>query len=99
MLVHCVFFWLKEDMSPEEVEFFKKGLESLKEIPNSGPIFTGTAAATVKRPVIDDSYDLGLTCVFESIEEHDTYQEHEIHQKFLADCAKYFGTVKVYDFD
>ncbi len=99
MLVHTVFFWLKDDLSDEQRADFSRGLETLKEIPSSGPVSTGTPSATTKRPVIDDSYDFGLTCVFESIEEHDVYQQHDIHQKFINECAQYWKQVKVYDYD
>ena len=99
MLVHVVFFWLKDGLSDSDKESFFKGLETLKEISCKGPVITGTPASTPERPVIDSSYDFGLTCVFESIEEHNTYQAHEIHQKFIADCAKYWDKVQVYDYD
>ncbi|WDE98791.1 Dabb family protein [Lentisphaera profundi] len=99
MLVHTVFFWLKEDLNEEQKAAFFTGLETLKEIPCSGPVMTGTPSATNKRPVIDDSYDFGLTCVFNSVEEHDVYQTHDIHQKFISGCAQYWSQVKVYDYD
>ena len=99
MLVHTVFFWLKEGLSEEQRADFFRGLETLKEIPSSGPVTTGTPSATAKRPVIVDSYDFGLTCVFESVEEHDVYQAHEIHQKFINGCAQYWDKVQVYDYD
>lgn len=99
MLVHNVLFWLKEDLSEEDRKAFKAGLETLKTIPCHGPVITGTVADTEKRPVVEHSYDFGLTCIFTDKEEHDVYQIHDTHQAFIKGCAKYWDKVMVTDYD
>ncbi len=99
MLVHSVFFWLKPDLSDEDKEKFRAGVRSLAEIETTEQVFIGTPSNTTKRPVIDDSYDCGLTVILKDLADHDAYQDDPIHHKFVEGCAHLWDRVQVYDAD
>jgi len=96
MLVHSVFFWLKKDLSAEQVERFHAGVRSLEGIASTEAVYVGTPAST-DRPVIDRSYDVGLTVLLRGMAEHDAYQADPLHQQFLADFADHWERVLIYD--
>jgi hypothetical protein len=97
MFTHCVYFWLKEGLSPGEVAEFEKGLRSLTTISTVVHGFVGTPAAT-DRPIIDRSYSYGLVVAFRDEAGHDAYQVDPIHSAFRDGCAQYWRRVTIYDF-
>ena len=56
----------------------------------------GTPAQT-NRPVIDNSYTYSLIVTFPSKEEHDEYQQEEVHQVFIEEAKELWKKVLVYD--
>lgn len=98
MLAHSVYFWLKEDLTAEQRNAFRKGLESLQGIPCAEVVYIGTPAPTTKRPVIDDTYSFGLIVVCPDIAGHDTYQTHPLHQAFVKEFSSFWNRVAIYDF-
>jgi len=46
MFIHSVYFWLREDLSEQELREFQQGLDSLTKIPDVKQSFIGTPAAT-----------------------------------------------------
>lgn len=98
MFVHTVFFWLKKELTQAQKEAFFKGVDTLKTIQPNVMITTGTPAST-DRPIIDTSYDYGLTCIFESLEDHDKYQIDPVHLKFVENHANDWEKVLIYDYD
>lgn len=100
MLIHTVYFWLKDEYRNDaDKAQFKAGVETLMDIPSAEQVFVGTPAGTLKRPVVDDSYDVALTVICDSVASHDAYQEHAIHHKFLEDHISKVAKVLVYDAD
>jgi hypothetical protein len=97
MLTHCVFFWLKPDISAQERASFEQGLASLTAIAGVFHASFGVPAPT-DRPVVERTYSYGLTVKFESLAEHDAYQVDPIHQSFLDQCSRLWTRVQVYDF-
>jgi len=97
MFVHTVFFWLKRDLSQADRAAFEKGLASLLEIRTIRHGAWGRPADT-DRPVIDRTYDYGLTTIFEDKAGHDAYQVDPVHTAFVDACSKYWIRVLVYDF-
>ena len=97
MLVHTVFFWLKDDLSEEDRQDFLKGLQTLQQIEHAERIHVGTPAATEPRPVIDRSYDFGLSVICQNVAQHDLYQEDPIHLTFVEQNSQYWEKVLVYD--
>jgi len=99
MLIHTVYFWLKDGLSAEDKKLFDQKVRTLTGISSVKQGYVGTPAATEKRPVIDDSYDYSLTQIFESIEDQNIYQVHDIHNEFIDACSHMWKRVIVYDAD
>ena len=98
MFVHTVLFWLKPGLNPADRERFRAGLETLKQISSADAVYIGTPAST-DRPVIDRSYDFGLTVMLKGLAEHDAYQVDPIHTAFVANCSALWERVLIYDFE
>jgi hypothetical protein len=97
MLVHTVYFWLKPDLTAAQRAEFRRGVESLGGIKSVEKIYVGTPAKTEKRPIIDDSYSVGLTVLCKDVAAHDAYQVDPIHHKFIEQCKQYWTRVQIYD--
>ena len=96
MFVHHVFFWLKEDLSKEDVLRFEATVKSLLQIEHIKLGDVGTPAAT-DRAVIERSYSYSLLLVFENEAGHDAYQSHPVHTKFVEECSSLWSKVLIYD--
>ncbi|MBC7915532.1 MAG: Dabb family protein [Pyrinomonadaceae bacterium] len=96
MLTHHVLFWLKANTSEEQKQNFRKGLESLQEVETVKNIYIGTPAL-IYRPVVDSSYTFSLLIFFDNLEDHNIYQAHAVHQKFLENFRALFEKVVIYD--
>ncbi|MFP6581112.1 MAG: Dabb family protein [Candidatus Hydrogenedentota bacterium] len=99
MLIHNVLFWLRDDLTNDERAAFHAGVETLASIHAAHAVYIGTPAATPKRPVIDDSYDVALTVLLDTLEAHDTYQDDPIHRRFVKECASCWTKVAIIDAD
>jgi hypothetical protein len=97
MLVHNVYFWLKENLSDEDRAKFLEGVKTLSTIESTTQVFIGEPAGTEPRPIIDRTYDCGLTVVLENITAHDEYQADPIHLEFVKDCGHLWDRVQIYD--
>ncbi|OYX01549.1 MAG: stress responsive alpha-beta barrel domain-containing protein [Caulobacter vibrioides] len=97
MLFHQVFFWLKTPGDKADRDKLIAGLKALKAIDVIQQLHVGVPASTEKRDVIDNSYDVSELMVFKSVEDQKTYQDHPLHQKFVADCSHLWSKVVVYD--
>jgi len=96
-LVHHVFFWLKNPDSKEDLAKLLAGLETLRKIETIRKINIGVPASTEVRPVIDSSYHASELMFFDDLAGQKVYQDHAIHQKFIADCSHLWEKVIVYD--
>lgn len=98
MLQHNVYFWLKEEVSEEERAAFGKGIrnfvDAVKEVHNAE---IGIPAPTPDRDVVDHSFGYSLFTWFKSLEDHNVYQEHPAHKKFIEDFSGLWAKVQVYD--
>jgi hypothetical protein len=97
LVIHTVFFWVKKDLSPTDRAELLKGIESLRKIESIKAFWTGKAAATPQRDVVDASYDYALILHFDDVAGHDAYQIHPIHEAFVKKCTPMFAKVTVYD--
>lgn len=97
VLVHHVFFWLKNPGSKDDLTKLIKGVSSLKKIESLRMVKIGLPAGTTKRDVIDDSYSLSLLTIFDDVKGHDAYQDHPIHTKFVETYSPLWNKVVVYD--
>ncbi len=96
-IVHHVFFWLKNPDSKEDLAKLLAGLQTLRKIETIRQINIGVPASTEKREVIDSSYHASELMFFDDLTGQKTYQDHPIHQKFIADCSHLWDKVIVYD--
>ncbi|MBL7870070.1 MAG: Dabb family protein [Cyclobacteriaceae bacterium] len=97
ILVHHVFFWLKNSDSKEDLAKLLAGVKSLSKIETIRKIHVGVPASTEKRDVVDNSYSVSELMFFDDAAGQKTYQDHPIHQKFIAECAHLWDRVVVYD--
>jgi hypothetical protein len=98
MFVHTVFFYLKKDLTDEQRQSFFAGVETLTTIEPHVKILTGKPAST-DRPIIVRDYDYGLTCIFESLEDHDKYQVDPVHLEFVDKHLNDWEKVVIYDYE
>ena len=94
--IHQVYFWLKEPNKPEARKKMQKGLKMMDTIPQIRQSFTGTPPKA-EREVVDGSFTYSYLVIFDNKEDHDIYQKHETHLKFIEDCRDLWEKVKVYD--
>ncbi len=97
LLFHQVFFWLKTPGAKADRDQLIAGLKALKAIDLIQQLHIGVPASTEKRDVVDNSYDVSELMVFKSVEDQKRYQDHPLHQKFVADCGHLWSKVVVYD--
>ncbi|MDD3178933.1 MAG: Dabb family protein [Opitutaceae bacterium] len=97
MLVHSVFFWLKEELSAAQRAEFRREVETLTTLRGVERGFVGTPAAVAERPVVDRSYSVGLTLLFRDRGAHDAYQVDPAHQAFLTRFKASWVRVQIYD--
>jgi len=94
---HFVMFWLKPQLSKTEVSDFANFFEALKKIKYIKTLSYGLAANTPVRPVTDNSFTYSLTLTFDSLEEHNTYQEDKIHLDAVEKFSNNWYRVVVHD--
>ena len=96
MFIHHVFFWLKEELSQEDIQKFEAGVKSLLSINHLVSGDVGKPAQT-NRSVIDRSYSYSLLLQFSHEAAQDAYQVDPVHQKFVESCSHYWSKVLIYD--
>lgn len=97
ILIHTVFFWIKEGTPAEDREAFEKGLVMLGTCPQIASFYWGPPAATEARGVVDNSYDYAINVHFASLDLQADYQKEPIHLKFIEDQKDLWAKVIVYD--
>ena len=96
-LVHHVFFWLKNPDSKADLAQLLAGIRSLGAIETVRGIHVGVPASTEKREVVDNSYSASEILFFDDTTGQKVYQDHPLHQKFIAECSHLWSKVIVYD--
>ena len=96
-IIHHVFFWLKNPGSDEDRNKLINGIRSLQKIDVVKKLLVGLPASTEKREVVDNSYHVSELMFFNSLADQQTYQDHPLHKKFVADCSDLWEKVVVYD--
>jgi hypothetical protein len=97
MLIHHVFFWLKNPASKEDQAKLIEGVKSLSKIETVRQLHVGMPAETEKRPVVDNSYAVSELIFFDDLAGQSTYQDHPVHKKFVTDYSHLWEKVIVYD--
>ena len=96
MFVHHVYFWLKQDLAPTDIQKFE---ETVKTLPGISHVRFGDVGkpASTNRPVIDTSYSYSLLLAFENKQNHDNYQVDPVHERFVSLCSSFWDKVLIYD--
>ena len=97
MLIHTVFFWLKKSAPKSARAALLKDCKAYLKTPSVRRLWAGPPAPTPARPVINATYDVGITVVFDGLAGHDAYQEHPRHLKFIERNKQHWRKVAVYD--
>ena len=96
-LIHQVFFWLKNADNAEDCALLIKGIQTLSAIETIKQISVGTPASTESRDVIDSSWQVSETLIFENTAAQLLYQQHPIHVAFIKNYSHLWQKVLVYD--
>ena len=97
-MFHCVYFWLKKDLSAADRATFESELDLVTKIPYLAAAWKGKPAAVSARPVCDQSFDWSLVVNFKTIEDHNFYQgDCKDHQRFVDACKTFWDKVIIYD--
>jgi hypothetical protein len=96
-VLHHVFFWLKNPGSAADRAQLIAGLNTLKAVEVVRSLHIGVPASTEKRDVVDNSYDVSELMTFNSVADQKAYQDHPLHQAFVAKCEQLWSKVVVYD--
>jgi len=97
MLYHCVYFWLKPELTPEQRAEFRRGVESLQGIKSIVRATIGVPAKTTLRPVIDASYDVALIVECANVAAEAAYQVDPLHLAFVENFKTFWTRVQIYD--
>ncbi|HEY0299632.1 MAG TPA: Dabb family protein [Arachidicoccus sp.] len=96
-IVHHVFFWLKNPLSGDDTAQLIDGLKTLKAIAQIKKLLIGTPASTLKREVIDNSFQVSELIYFDSVQDQNDYQIHPLHVSFVEKYGHLWEKVMVYD--
>jgi len=97
MVVHHVFFWLKEPDNASHRSQLMEGLRTLAAIPQVNQLLIGQPASTEKREVVDNSYQVSELMYFNTLEDQAAYQVHPTHKAFVEKYSHLWQRVVVYD--
>jgi hypothetical protein len=96
-ILHQVFFWLKNKGSKADRDQLVAGLRELAKIPTVRSLYIGVPASTEARGVVDGSFDVSELMMFDSVADEKIYQDHPLHQEFIAKNSYLWDKVVVYD--
>ena len=97
-LVHTVIFYLKKDAPANEADALVADTQKLlAKIPTVREIRAGKPADKAT-PIAAKDYQVGLLVLFDDTDGLHTYSDHPLHKEFVANHAKSFEKVVVYDF-
>ena len=93
---HMVFFWLVNDTQEVKQKFLMELTQFVDQVDEIKKVHVGPPADT-DRDVIDNTYSYSMVITFDSKKEHDIYQEHPAHKKFIENASSLWDKVLVYD--
>ncbi|MES2440378.1 MAG: Dabb family protein [Verrucomicrobiota bacterium] len=94
---HVVLLWLKRPGNTTDRQTVLAASDELRMIPGLRFLDAGTPLAS-DRPIVDDSFDIGLTMRFDSVDALRAYETHPLHVKKVTDVLKPLSRkIQVYD--
>ena len=97
MLSHDVFFTLKDKSEAARSRLVAACEKYLKGHPGEVFFAAGTLAGDLAREVNDRDFDVALHIVFRTRADHDRYQSHGRHKKFVEENQAAWARVRVFD--
>ncbi|HXX92732.1 MAG TPA: Dabb family protein [Planctomycetota bacterium] len=97
MIVHTVFFWMKKGAPKDAAKRTIHDAIKYLKTPTVRHLWAGPPAKTPPRDVVNSTYDVGLTVIFDDVQAHDAYQDDPQHQVFIKRNKKNWLRVEVYD--
>jgi hypothetical protein len=97
MVVHNVFFTLVEGSDPARQKLVDACRNYLSGHPGAIYFSAGVLSESLDRAVNDREFDVGLHLVFRSMADHDAYQKHPRHLKFIEENKATWKLVRVFD--
>jgi hypothetical protein len=98
MLSHVVIFWTKPNVPQATERLIEGAREFLPRVPGVIDIHIGKMVPS-DRPVVDQSYQVGLYIKLADKAAEVAYQQHPLHVEFVEKVFKVYGErVAVYDF-
>ncbi len=100
MLVHTVFFKFTSESTEADIQACADDARNLLgKVETVKAIYVGTPADTEVRPVSVRDFGLSLTVLFENIPDQNVYQDHPLHDEFIANNKANWASVAVHDAD
>lgn len=97
VLIHHVYFWLKEAKNEAHKKQLIEALNELIKVKTIKISHIGLPAGTENRDVVDHSYSVSYMVMFDSQADQDAYQTDPIHLKFVEENQHLWEKVIVYD--
>lgn len=97
VLVHHVYFWLKEPKNEAHKKQLVSALNELLKVKTIKMSHIGFPAGTESRDVVDHSYSVSYMVMFDDQAGQDAYQVDPIHTKFVEENSHLWSKVVVYD--
>jgi Stress responsive A/B Barrel Domain len=94
---HYLLFWLKPELTSEQVKDFQTFFEGLKKLPYVKNVRYGGPANSTPRPVIDNSFTYNASMEFDSLEDLETYGKLDGHLALVAKYKPFFNKMMVHD--
>ncbi|MFC0778829.1 Dabb family protein [Flavobacterium sp. HJSW_4] len=94
---HYLLFWLKPELTAEQVSDFKNFFEGLKKLPYVKNVRYGGPANSSPRPVMDNSFTYNASMEFDSLEDLETYGKLDAHLALVAKYKPFFNKMMVHD--
>jgi len=96
--IHVVLFTFRPDTPEPEIEAMIRDASRLAAIPTVRQLHCGRREDTIRRPVSDTSFHVGLLVCFDDRRGFDTYAAHPDHTAFVARYKPLWDNIRVCDF-
>jgi hypothetical protein len=99
MFSHVVIFWTEPNDPKAPDKLIEGAQKYLEVIPGIIHFHIGKMVSS-HRPVVDQTYQVGMSIQFDTKRAQDDYQEHPLHKEFVEKVfRKLCQKVTVYDFE
>jgi hypothetical protein len=95
---HTVIFWLKPDTPPVSVNEIARSVKSMEKLPMVEQVLVGTPIMS-DRDVVDDSFSIAFTMIFNDEEALSAYNADPYHKKISSEVTlPYVVRGLIYDY-